>query len=296
MPSAPAASSTACCRLAGIIPLLFQLWTTETCRRPSARASLLAPPNVAMMVAARFMTSNVQNFCHRCQWGNAIGEDFAIKFRQGVSMTNSKPTPQRLRQLRQRAGLTMREMADGLGLKGPSGYRYYETETAFTRPFLPMEMAPTIRKMLVGKGKPEITYSEVDSLFGDQPENTLGDDLTSSTESPDGLITLTYLRPKTINRELLLYMSKYLECHPDTAPASIPQHQYVILSLFLHDIFAKYFQEIVSVAPSIRATSPAASGSDEVNQELFHMARMLIRHGVAAAFEASDLGMGKFEG
>lgn len=95
-----------------------------------------------------------------------------------------------LKNLRHRAGLSMREMAEALGLKGPSGYQRYEDEATFQKPALPLGMREALHSLLRGRGSPPIRYEEIERLFGldrepgPQPERPI---MTAVT--PSGIAT-----------------------------------------------------------------------------------------------------------
>ncbi|MCG0995311.1 transcriptional regulator [Acetobacter indonesiensis] len=72
---------------------------------------------------------------------------------------------QRLKDLRNRAGYTVREFADALGyIDKHSSYRTYET--TFKKEFLPIPMVKNMLPLLVDRGEPPITPNEVWSLAG----------------------------------------------------------------------------------------------------------------------------------
>jgi len=69
-----------------------------------------------------------------------------------------------LKALRERAGLTMAEMAKELGYKGASSYQRYEDPALYKKPYLPVPLLVMIHLNLVGKGTPPITSEEVEAL------------------------------------------------------------------------------------------------------------------------------------
>ncbi|ROQ00473.1 phage repressor protein C with HTH and peptisase S24 domain [Stella humosa] len=68
-----------------------------------------------------------------------------------------------LKALRERAGLTVRDVARELG-KSPSGYAFYEND--YKRPYLPAELTKPMAELLAGLGEPPITNDEVMALSG----------------------------------------------------------------------------------------------------------------------------------
>lgn len=72
--------------------------------------------------------------------------------------------------LRTRAGLSMREMAEAVGLKGPSGWQFYEAPRR-DGAYLPIEWRDAVTEKLAGRGSPPISVEEVDALFGAEPRH-----------------------------------------------------------------------------------------------------------------------------
>lgn len=68
-----------------------------------------------------------------------------------------------LKALRERAGLTVRDLARELG-QSPSGYAHYEN--ALKKPYLPVELTRSLAGILVGRGEPAIAEDEVLALSG----------------------------------------------------------------------------------------------------------------------------------
>lgn len=71
-----------------------------------------------------------------------------------------------LRRLRQRAGLSIGEMAKEAGFRQGSSYQHYEDPGLFRRPYLPLEVAERFADVLEGRGEPSITRAEVYALAG----------------------------------------------------------------------------------------------------------------------------------
>lgn len=85
-----------------------------------------------------------------------------------------KPITMRLRELRERAKVSMGALADAAGYKGASSYQRYEDPDRFHKPYLPLELVEAIAPLLVGKGVPPITSDEVYSLARALPPASLG--------------------------------------------------------------------------------------------------------------------------
>lgn len=91
----------------------------------------------------------------------------------------------RLKELRERAGLVQSEIADKLGYKTQSGYQRYESATEYDKPYLSNEIVEKLIPILQGKGHPPITLDEILSLAGftTVKENTLSETLVGSLAS-----------------------------------------------------------------------------------------------------------------
>ena len=76
------------------------------------------------------------------------------------------PVTERLRCLRQRAGLSMDSLARSIGYKGASSYQRYEDTDIFKDDFLPLRLVRKLIAVLVGRGSPPITGLEVWALGG----------------------------------------------------------------------------------------------------------------------------------
>lgn len=70
----------------------------------------------------------------------------------------------RLRNLRQRAGLSMGDLAVKSGFKGQSSIQRYEDDTLYKKTFLPTELAAKFANAMEGLGTPPITRQEVMAL------------------------------------------------------------------------------------------------------------------------------------
>jgi len=71
-----------------------------------------------------------------------------------------------LKQLRQRAGLSMDKLAKAIGLAGGSSYQRYENPALYPKEELPVPLTKALAKALAGKGSPPITSEEVMKLAG----------------------------------------------------------------------------------------------------------------------------------
>jgi transcriptional regulator with XRE-family HTH domain len=76
------------------------------------------------------------------------------------------PVALRLKRLRERAGLTMADMAHAAGYKTASGYQRYEDPGQFTKKYIPLELTERLMPVLSGKGEPPIHPDEVMALAG----------------------------------------------------------------------------------------------------------------------------------
>jgi transcriptional regulator with XRE-family HTH domain len=72
----------------------------------------------------------------------------------------------RLRKLRERAGLSMQQVAEALGYSHASGYQRYEDADMYTKKYISVEMAEKLVPILVGLGNPPIKPEEVMALAG----------------------------------------------------------------------------------------------------------------------------------
>jgi hypothetical protein len=79
-----------------------------------------------------------------------------------VGMPDSSPASRKLKELRLRAGLSIREVAHALGKKNGSSYQHYEDR--FHRPYLPRELVEQLMPIFDSRG---ITSSELLALAGD---------------------------------------------------------------------------------------------------------------------------------
>jgi SOS-response transcriptional repressor LexA len=71
-----------------------------------------------------------------------------------------------LKKLRERSGLSMKELATLLGYKTASGYQRWEDETVFTKGSLPSHIVEKLLSHLSGRGEPPIEPAEILRLGG----------------------------------------------------------------------------------------------------------------------------------
>jgi transcriptional regulator with XRE-family HTH domain len=71
-----------------------------------------------------------------------------------------------LKKLRQRAGLSMADMAKHMGYKTPSGYQRYESSSDFTKEYFSVIFTNKLMRALQGRGNPPISPGEIYRLCG----------------------------------------------------------------------------------------------------------------------------------
>jgi hypothetical protein len=76
----------------------------------------------------------------------------------------TKTASERLKDLRRRAGYTVRAFSRELGYNSTSAVQYYEDPARYRRDYLPGDMIEKAVDLLVGRGEPPITADEVRSL------------------------------------------------------------------------------------------------------------------------------------
>ncbi len=89
-------------------------------------------------------------------------------FRDAVEM-NKKHVTDALKDLRQRSGYSMSEMAKLLGYSGASSYQRYEDPALTKDGALPVKLITKLLPVLKGKGVPPIQESEILALMGTLP-------------------------------------------------------------------------------------------------------------------------------
>jgi phage repressor protein C with HTH and peptisase S24 domain len=72
----------------------------------------------------------------------------------------------RLKALRERAGLSMDRLAHACGYKGASSYQRYENAAMYGKPWLPLPLVARLADALTGLGDPPIARDEVLALSG----------------------------------------------------------------------------------------------------------------------------------
>jgi phage repressor protein C with HTH and peptisase S24 domain len=76
------------------------------------------------------------------------------------------PVTERLKRLRERAGMSMDRLARECGYKGASSYQRYENESMFGKPWLPLPLVSKVADVLAGRGDPPVSREEVLALAG----------------------------------------------------------------------------------------------------------------------------------
>jgi len=105
----------------------------------------------------------------------------------------------RLKDLRNRAGLSMESLALELGMKAASSYQRYEHPDNYARKqFLPFEIALRIGAALDGKGSPPVRLNDVTELAG--VDRNIQQDETETAE----LVRLFNLIGKPVDRQRVL--------------------------------------------------------------------------------------------
>lgn len=75
-----------------------------------------------------------------------------------------EPVTERFRQLRERAGLSMDDLAKGMGFARASSIQRYENKDEYRKEFISPDLAARMSKVIVGRGTPPIEASEVWAL------------------------------------------------------------------------------------------------------------------------------------
>lgn len=95
----------------------------------------------------------------------------------------------RVRTLRERAGLSMAAVAKAMGFKGASSYQRYENPALYAGGYLPRDWVESFRKAVLGKGNPAIQPHEVWELAGPEfaPKRLVSTfDPDAPEDAPDG--------------------------------------------------------------------------------------------------------------
>ncbi len=96
-------------------------------------------------------------------------------------MAETSPITRKLKQLRQRAGLSIREVAHALGMEHGSSYQHYEDR--YRKPHLPLDF---VRRLVPIFEKGGVSSAEVFSLAGvDAAQRPLGDETMLHIEELD---------------------------------------------------------------------------------------------------------------
>lgn len=93
----------------------------------------------------------------RCQRGKRIDARRKVRVME-------KPITLRLKELRERADVSMDALAKAAGYAGASSYQRYEDPALFLKPYLPLQLVMAIAPALAGKGEPPVTADEVYAL------------------------------------------------------------------------------------------------------------------------------------
>lgn len=106
-----------------------------------------------------------------------------------------QPVAEKLRKLRERAGLSMERLARECGYKGASSYQRYENADQYTKPLLPVPLAIKIADALAGRGDPAVTREDVLALAGVRPDEG-GRLIASGTDTLPGTTQATLGQPE----------------------------------------------------------------------------------------------------
>lgn len=82
------------------------------------------------------------------------------------AMSETDSVTLKMRALRERAGLSMAELAKAMGYKNASSVQRYEDPAIFTKPHFTAEYVGKLLKVLAGKGSPPISPAEIWELSG----------------------------------------------------------------------------------------------------------------------------------
>ncbi|MGO4125696.1 hypothetical protein AB4Z01_14940 [Inquilinus sp. YAF38] len=150
----------------------------------------------------------------------------------------------------------MREIAQAIGLKGASSYQRYEDGDLFTREYLPIEMGPHLKAILVGRGAPPIEPYEVDELFGIQlrPADTADEIRAGRPFYHRRLEYDAVNKPSAeINRKFLIYIASYIDLRRELSWAKLSKRGWALCYLMIHDDLIKESEKIMSVPAEDRA-------------------------------------------
>lgn len=97
-----------------------------------------------------------------------VNVDNVLTYGSCAAMRRDTPTVEKLKALRVRSGLAVRELASLMGYRTGSGYQTLEKEDRGDKPYT----LQTVRRLahhLIGRGDPPITIEDVADLLGGQP-------------------------------------------------------------------------------------------------------------------------------
>lgn len=100
------------------------------------------------------------------------------------------PVTERLKAMRNRAGVTMRDAAKALGYKTASGYQHYEDPKKFPHNNLPHEILEKLVPLFAGRGEPPIDEEEVWDLGGRRTKGDTPRFTTVSRPIPGRLVPI----------------------------------------------------------------------------------------------------------
>lgn len=111
---------------------------------------------------------------------------YAMSVYHDVMAETLSPASRKLKQLRQRAGLSIREVAHALGMENGSSYQHYEDR--FRKQFLPLELTQRLVPIFAAQG---VDAAELYALAGvEGGARSLG---VKSTAAPPGMLRIDEL-------------------------------------------------------------------------------------------------------
>ena len=117
----------------------------------------------------------------------SVNDNFALhcaarSYKLGA-MAETSAAARDLKRLRERSGLSVREVASAID-RPASTYASYEDK--YRKPYLPLELAKQLETVLVGQGEPPITSNDVLALAGVTRALFAGDPGTGERDRPAG--------------------------------------------------------------------------------------------------------------
>lgn len=107
---------------------------------------------------------------------------------------------QKLKSLRERAGVMQRECARAIGIDTTSGYSRYENSPPYNREDdpspIPFWIALKLKDVLVGRGHPPITWAELEDITDGAGASGLAD-IIKQTREQTKLDTSAFIRPQS---------------------------------------------------------------------------------------------------